>query len=187
MDLSLVEQSRESFEAMLMGKRCRSPLEVAAVDGADVDGAYCVDRDALRAPMLLRGGAAACGMRLPGGENFGVDDVALLVGPEATVPVIDVAEQEQQGRDWTLGEWASYFARKEAGAHKVLNVLSLEISGTRLGDAVAAPRFVRDLDWIDATPADERPKVQKYCLMSTCQSVKAPLADMRQYFRTFGL
>ena len=166
MDLSLVEQSRESFEAMLMGKRCRSPLEVAAVDGADVDGAYCVDRDALRAPMLLRGGAAACGMRLPGGENFGVDDVALLVGPEATVPVIDVAEQEQQGRDWTLGEWASYFARKEAGAHKVLNVLSLEISGTRLGDAVAAPRFVRDLDWIDATPADERPKVQKYCLMS---------------------
>merc|ERR1712147_392971 len=105
---------------MLMGKRCRSPLEVAAVDGADVDGAYCVDRD------------------------------ALLVGPEATVPVIDVAEQEQQGRDWTLGEWASYFARKKAGAHKVLNVLSLEISGTRLGDAVAAPRFVRDLDWIDA-------------------------------------
>ncbi|KAK7249344.1 demethylase [Aureococcus anophagefferens] len=166
MDLSLVEQSRESFEAMLMGKRCRSPLEVAAVDGADVDGAYCVDRDALRAPMLLRGGAAACGMRLPGGENFGVDDVALLVGPEATVPVIDVAEQEQQGRDWTLGEWASYFARKEAGAHKVLNVLSLEIGGTRLGDAVAAPRFVRDLDWIDCTPADERPKVQKYCLMS---------------------
>ncbi|KAH8044012.1 demethylase [Aureococcus anophagefferens] len=114
MDLSLVEQSRESFEAMLMGKRCRSPLEVAAVDGADVDGAYC----------------------------------------------------EQQGRDWTLGEWASYFARKKAGAHKVLNVLSLEIGGTRLGDAVAAPRFVRDLDWIDATPADERPKVQKYCLMS---------------------
>merc|ERR1711965_331955 len=100
-------------------------------------------------------------MRLPA-LDCGVEDVALLVGPDATLPVIDVAEQEQQSREWTLREWAGYFSRK-GRAHKVLNVLSLEISGTRLGDAVDTPRFVRDLDWIEAVPDGrrrERPKVQ---------------------------
>ena len=55
---------------------------------------------------------------------------------------------------------------KTPATHKVLNILSLEVSGTRLGALVRAPQFVRDVDWVSKTPEDQRPKVRKYCLMS---------------------
>ena len=83
-----------------------------------------------------------------------------MCGPDTTVPVLDAASQEVQN-DWTLREWAAYFAGKTAKDHKVLNVLSLEATGTRLGDAISAPKFVRDLDWIPRHPRRDRPKVQK--------------------------
>ncbi len=56
---------------------------------------------------------------------------------------------------------------------KILNVISLEFSGTALGDRVKSPQAVRDIDWIDkAWPASSvnkpgcYPKTQYYCLMS---------------------
>jgi len=51
-------------------------------------------------------------------------------------------------------------------------VISLEISGTALGDQVIPPRLVRDLDWVENHwPHPKKgkgnlwPKVQLYCLM----------------------
>jgi len=49
-------------------------------------------------------------------------------------------------------------------------MIRLEFSDTALAEEVVAPRFVRDLDWIDhmwpqGTGAGlRRPRVQKYCL-----------------------
>jgi hypothetical protein len=54
-------------------------------------------------------------------------------------------------------------------------MISLEFSDTALNKEVAAPRFVRELDWIDrmwpqgtgtgaGTGLHGRPRVQKYCL-----------------------
>ena len=51
-------------------------------------------------------------------------------------------------------------------------MISLEISGTALGDQVVPPKLVRDLDWVENHwPHSKRgkgnlwPKVQLYCLM----------------------
>jgi hypothetical protein len=54
----------------------------------------------------------------------------------------------------------------------VLNVISLEFSGTPLEPLVRSPRVVRQLDWIDTVwprarhQAGQYPRVQLYCLMS---------------------
>lgn len=55
---------------------------------------------------------------------------------------------------------------------KIRNVISLEISGTKLGEQVLPPRLVRDIDWVEKFWPDNRkgnshpyPKVQLYCLM----------------------
>ena len=90
---------------------------------------------------------------------------------------MDAARQDQQAA-WTLRDWAAYFSQKDAASHKVLNVLSLEVSGTRLGERVLGPKFVRDLDWIPAAPAACRAKVQKYCLMSAAGSFTDWHVDM---------
>ena len=51
-------------------------------------------------------------------------------------------------------------------------MISLEISGTTLGDQVVPPKLVRDLDWVENHwPHSKKgkgnlwPKVQLYCLM----------------------
>ena len=46
MDLALVEENREAFEALIESKRCRSSLAVRVVDGAAVDGRWCVEEGA---------------------------------------------------------------------------------------------------------------------------------------------
>jgi len=55
---------------------------------------------------------------------------------------------------------------------KIRNVISLEVSGTKLADSIVPPRLVRELDWVDKFwPSAKRgkqqvyPKVQLYCLM----------------------
>lgn len=73
---------------------------------------------------------------------------------------------------WNLGKWADYYELEPAKRDKVLNVISLEISGTELADMVLPPKIVRDLDWVENFWPGTRkgkghayPKVQLYCLM----------------------
>ncbi len=63
------------------------------------------------------------------------------------------------------------YCRREG--KQILNVISLEFSGTALADRVKSPQAVREIDWIDkAWPASSAnkpgcyPKTQYYCLMS---------------------
>lgn len=52
---------------------------------------------------------------------------------------------------------------------KILNVISLEVTKTKLESLVQGPKMVRDVDWIDQLWPKESatwPKVQRYCLMS---------------------
>jgi F-box/leucine-rich repeat protein 10/11 len=66
----------------------------------------------------------------------------------------------------------NYFSAEPASRDKVRNVISLEISGTALGDRVVPPKLVRNLDWVENHwPHPKKgkgnlwPKVQLYCLM----------------------
>ena len=70
----------------------------------------------------------------------------------------DVATQ--QSSQWPLQKWADYVASRfgsntniipgsDPSSSKVYNVISLEISGTKLADMVKPPTIVSEIDWVD--------------------------------------
>ncbi|KAF9257816.1 jumonji superfamily protein [Marasmius fiardii PR-910] len=127
------------------------------------------DEDAMTEPILIES-PAGLGMKMPE-EDFGVEDVALLVGENTPLEVIDVASQSSVN-GWTLGKWVEYFNLEPDKREKILNVISLEISGTLLSDRILPPRLVREIDWVENYwPSTKKgkghsyPKVQLYCLM----------------------
>ncbi|KAK4548729.1 hypothetical protein LTR36_008502 [Oleoguttula mirabilis] len=107
-------------------------------------------------------------------EGLTVRQVCNLVGPETPLDVIDVKTQNS-GAKWNLGRWANYY--EEDGDEKAIrNVISLEVSQTKLGRLLRRPKIVRDIDLQDQVwPQEETdkgkyPKVQYYCLMSVADS-----------------
>lgn len=103
-------------------------------------------------------------------QGLTVRRVAELYGPEEKVEVIDVKSQEGEDKRWNMSKWADYY--EEEGDKPVRNVISLEISHSKLGRLIRRPKVVRDLDLQDAVWPEEEtakgvfPKVQFYCLMS---------------------
>lgn len=100
-------------------------------------------------------------------EGLTVRRVADLYGPTEKVDVIDVKSQEGDKR-WTMAKWADYY--EQEGEKPVRNVISLEVSQSKLGRLIRRPKAVRDMDLQDSIwPEDDKinaPKVQFYCLMS---------------------
>ncbi|KAI9880032.1 MAG: JmjC domain-containing histone demethylation protein 1 [Pleopsidium flavum] len=113
-------------------------------------------------------GQDALDMVIP--KNLTVRRVAELYGPEEKVEVIDVKSQEGEDKKWNMRRWVDYYESK--GAKKVRNVISLEVSQSKLGRLIKRPRIVRELDLQDSVWPTELqakgdfPKVQFYCLMS---------------------
>lgn len=103
-------------------------------------------------------------------EGLTVRTVAELYGPEERVEVIDVKSQQGEDKRWNMQKWADYY--ESTGDKVVRNVISLEVSQSRLGRLIRRPKIVRDLDLQDAVWPKELqavgdfPKVQFYCLMS---------------------
>lgn len=102
--------------------------------------------------------------------NLTVRKVADLYGPEEKVEVIDVKSQNGEGKKWNMRRWADYY---ESSSNKaVRNVISLEVSQSKLGRLIRRPQIVRDLDLQDSVwphelqAKGEFPRVQLYCLMS---------------------
>ncbi|KAL8580311.1 hypothetical protein ACOMHN_030935 [Nucella lapillus] len=117
------------------------------------------------------------GMRVPS-ENFKVTDVKQCVGSRRMLDVMDV--NTQKGMEMTMKDWVRYYLNPDRD--RLLNVISLEFSHTRLDNYVESPTLVRQVDWVDrvwprhlkecqteSTNIIDKmkyPKVQKYCLMS---------------------
>lgn len=117
------------------------------------------------------------GMRMPS-SNFTVNDVRQCVGSRRILDVMDVTTQKDI--EMTMKDWCRYY--ENPNREKLLNVISLEFSHTRLENYVESPTVVRLIDWVDwvwprhlkesqteGTNVIEDmkyPKVQKYCLMS---------------------
>lgn len=103
-------------------------------------------------------------------QGLTVRQVAELYGPEEKVEVIDVKLQEGEDRRWNMRQWVDYY--EADGEKPVRNVISLEVSQSKLGRLIKRPKIVRQLDLQDSVwPAEETakgiyPKVQFYCLMS---------------------
>jgi F-box and leucine-rich repeat protein 10/11 len=91
--------------------------------------------------------------------------VAELHGSDMPLDVIDVKSQ-QTAQKWNLKKWADYY--ESTGEKSIRNVISLEVSQSKLGRLLQRPKLVRDLDLQDAVWPLELPSkaVQFYCLMS---------------------
>ena len=117
---------------------------------------------------VLDYGQDALDMVIP--RDLTVRRVAELYGPEEKVEVIDVKSQNGEGKKWNMRRWADYY--ESSGNKVVRNVISLEVSQSKLGRLIRRPQIVRDLDLQDSVwPLDlqakgEYPRVQFYCLMS---------------------
>ena len=107
------------------------------------------------------------GMIIP--RDLTVRMVCNLVGPDYPLEVIDVKEQGTSGI-WNLAKWADYY--EQEGEKEIRNVISLEVSETKLGRMLRRPEIVRQIDLQDNVwPKDEPAKsVAFYCLMSAADS-----------------
>ncbi|KXN90450.1 JmjC domain-containing histone demethylation protein 1 [Leucoagaricus sp. SymC.cos] len=145
------------------------------MNGSDV-GLFWLEEDetAMREPIVIEK-PDGLGMKMPS-PDLTSDDVAELIGEDTPVEVIDVATQSTSP-GWTLEKWAEYMELEPEKREKILNVISLEISSTKLSDMVLPPRIVRELDWVENFWPGTRkgkghsyPKVQLYCLMGVSKA-----------------
>ncbi|KAK2897670.1 histone lysine demethylase PHF8 [Channa argus] len=117
--------------------------------------------------MVLR--RDGLGMTLPP-SSFGVSDVEHYIGADKEIDVIDVSRQCDL--KMRLGDFVEYY--NSPSRDRVLNVISLEFSETRLSNLVETPKIVRKLSWVENLWPEEsvfeRPNVQKYCLMGVKDS-----------------
>ncbi|KAF5914504.1 hypothetical protein HPG69_016455 [Diceros bicornis minor] len=109
------------------------------------------------------------GLRLPP-PTFSVMDVERYVGGDKVIDVIDVARQADS--KMTLHNYVKYFTNPNRP--KVLNVISLEFSDTKMSELVEVPDVARKLSWVENYWPDDsvfpKPFVQKYCLMGVQDS-----------------
>ena len=83
-------------------------------------------------------------------SDFTVYDVTKFVGVRRVLDVMDCATQSAS--QMTMKDWEDYYFQgpSESGERKrVLNVISLEFSSTKLDCMVEAPKVVRQIDWTD--------------------------------------
>ncbi|KAH9483854.1 JmjC domain-containing histone demethylation protein 1 [Psilocybe cubensis] len=137
--------------------------------GSELDTWLEEDDSAMREPIVIEQ-PDGLGMKMPP-RDLTVEHVAEYIGEDVPLEVMDVASQST-APGWNLGKWADYVELEPSKREKVLNVISLEISGTELADMVLPPKIVRDLDWVENFWPSTRkgknnayPKVQLYCLM----------------------
>ncbi|KAJ5894468.1 hypothetical protein N7495_006159 [Penicillium taxi] len=104
-------------------------------------------------------------------QGLTVRAVAEMYGLEERLEVIDVKSQQGEDKIWNLQKWADYYESSEPNK-VVRNVISLEVSQSKMGRLIKRPKVVRDLDLQDDVWPKEMmavgdyPKVQFYCLMS---------------------
>ncbi|KAI9844725.1 MAG: JmjC domain-containing histone demethylation protein 1 [Thelocarpon superellum] len=121
--------------------------------------------------MILDEGQDGLDMVIP--PHLTVRRVADLYGPEEKVPVIDVKSQGEAG-SWNMRKWADYY--ESTDKKFIRNVISLEVSYSKLGRLIKRPKVVRELDLVDSVWPPELkekgdfPRVQLYCLMSIADS-----------------
>lgn len=68
-----------------------------------------------------------------------------MLGSKRLLDVMDV--RTQKNLELTMKQWQEYYEKDNKD--RLLNVISLEFSHTKLENFVEAPTVVRQLDWVD--------------------------------------
>jgi [histone H3]-dimethyl-L-lysine9 demethylase len=77
-------------------------------------------------------------------SNFSLNDIELLLGSDYELEVIDVEKQKTFAMKMNL--FKNYF--NATRRTKIYNLISLEISKTKLNEIVTVPRIVREISWV---------------------------------------
>lgn len=94
-------------------------------------------------PIIVKN-KTGLGLKVPD-TSFSVSDVKHCVGNRRVLDVMDVSTQKDV--EMTMKEWCQYY--ENPVREKLLNVISLEFSHTKLETLVESPKVVRQVDWVD--------------------------------------
>uniref|UniRef100_A0AAY4CYZ4 Uncharacterized protein n=1 Tax=Denticeps clupeoides TaxID=299321 RepID=A0AAY4CYZ4_9TELE len=140
---------------------------VVRMQGSQVTPQY-LERQGFSYPIMVPD-LDGLGLKLPP-PSFSVEDVEQYVGGSKVIDVIDVARQADS--KMKLGEFVKYYYKPERP--KVLNVISLEFSDTKMANLVVVPDVAQKMSWVENYWPDDsffpKPFVQKYCLMGVKDS-----------------
>lgn len=133
---------------------------VKEMHGTELNVAY-FQRYGFNTPLLFKE-KTGLGLRLPT-SNFTINDVRMCVGSRRVLDVMDV--NTQKNSEMTMKEWQKYY--EDPDKDKLLNVISLEFSHTKLENYIQTPTvvrlvlrylftfnllvksFCRQIDWVD--------------------------------------
>ncbi|KAF5897989.1 lysine-specific demethylase 7B-like, partial [Clarias magur] len=151
------------FVRQLQSRTFASGKEIMLkMHGSQVTQRY-LERHGFRYPIAVTQ-KDGLGLRLPS-PDFSVKDVERYVGGDKVIDVIDVARQADS--KVKLKEFVKYYYSRQRP--KVLNVISLEFSDTRMSELVVVPDIAQKMSWVENYWPDDsyfpKPFVQKYCLM----------------------
>ncbi|KAI2665330.1 Lysine-specific demethylase 7A [Labeo rohita] len=158
-----VQAGTAVFVQQLQARSFASGDEVLVpMHGSQVTQRY-LEREGFNYPIAVHD-LDGLGLKLPP-PSFSVSDVEHYVGANKVIDVIDVARQADS--KLKLGEFVKYYYQPERP--KVLNLISLEFSDTKMANLVEVPEIAQKMSWVENYWPDDsffpKPFVQKYCLM----------------------
>uniref|UniRef100_A0A4W6D304 Lysine-specific demethylase PHF2 n=1 Tax=Lates calcarifer TaxID=8187 RepID=A0A4W6D304_LATCA len=162
-DIKAVQNGSQVFIKELRSRTFPSADDVVVkLSGSQLTMDY-LEENGFNEPILVQK-KDGLGMSMPA-PTFYISDVENYVGPDVGVDVVDVTKQTDS--KMKLKEFVDYYY--STNRKKVLNVINLEFSDTRMNSIVESPQIVRRLSWVENYWPDDallgKPKVTKYCLI----------------------
>uniref|UniRef100_A0A672I2S2 Lysine-specific demethylase PHF2 n=1 Tax=Salarias fasciatus TaxID=181472 RepID=A0A672I2S2_SALFA len=162
-DIKAVQNGSQVFIKELRSRTFPSADDVLVkLSGSQLCMDY-LEENGFNEPILVQK-KEGLGVAMPA-PTFYISDVENYVGPDVGVDVVDVTKQTDS--KMKLKEFVDYYY--STNRKKVLNVINLEFSDTRMNNIVESPQIVRQLSWVENYWPDDallgKPKVTKYCLI----------------------
>uniref|UniRef100_A0A669DBQ4 Lysine-specific demethylase PHF2 n=1 Tax=Oreochromis niloticus TaxID=8128 RepID=A0A669DBQ4_ORENI len=162
-DIKAVQNGSQVFIKELRSRTFPSADDIVVkLSGSQLTMDY-LEENGFNEPILVQK-KDGLGMSMPA-PTFYISDVENYVGPDVSVDVVDVTKQTDS--KMKLKEFVDYYY--STNRKKVLNIINLEFSDTRMNSIVESPQIVRRLSWVENYWPDDallgKPKVTKYCLI----------------------
>uniref|UniRef100_A0AAX7T3L3 Lysine-specific demethylase PHF2 n=1 Tax=Astatotilapia calliptera TaxID=8154 RepID=A0AAX7T3L3_ASTCA len=162
-DIKAVQNGSQVFIKELRSRTFPSADDIVVkLSGSQLTMDY-LEENGFNEPILVQK-KDGLGMSMPA-PTFYISDVENYVGPDVSVDVVDVTKQTDS--EMKLKEFVDYYY--STNRKKVLNIINLEFSDTRMNSIVESPQIVRRLSWVENYWPDDallgKPKVTKYCLI----------------------
>ncbi|XP_077458339.1 lysine-specific demethylase phf2 isoform X2 [Stigmatopora argus] len=162
-DIRAVQNGSQVFIKELRSRTFPSAEDIVVkLSGNQLTMEYLEDHG-FKEPILVKK-KDGLGMSMPP-PSFYISDVENYVGPEVGVDVVDVTKQIDS--KMKLKDFVDYYY--STNRKKILNIINLELSDSRMNSFVRSPQIVQTLSWVENYwPEDAllgKPKVTKYCLI----------------------